>query len=359
MARRDSSAVGCGLFLLLPFLLPIAAGLIAVPAFVLAAPAVTAYLQIEAPRQFQPHRAGWLAASAAAPLLALFLVWLASPRTGRLRGRHRDAMDGVPERSQQGILGGYLVRAGILLGATTATALAVMVRINLLNLMNSGVHGQADMRRLLTVYGSLAVTATVVLLGIRLWDRRPYPVSVETVRAAAQQAQQTLSQVRAENKRVNRLAREVEAKLAAARAETDFVTLRNLHYESFNCADAAHGHYRSAQGSLYTTARILDRVRAAPRRWLPPASPAQAHLARQDRAQLNAAASTLEETRGQLSIEVRRGLDLVQTLNANTAELKHSIRTDCGEAGWLWYDALEQRIETARRNDRRTTRAGR
>jgi hypothetical protein len=367
MARRDSSAAGCGFFFLVLCVFPVAVTIVAVPAFVLAAPTVAAYLQIEAPAQFGPHRTGWLAASAAAPLLALLLVWLASPRTGRLRGRSRECGDagglgglgGARERSGKAILRGYLVRAGILIGGTTATALAVMLRVDLLHLMNSGAHGQrVDIGKFLAVYGSPAAVATLILLGIRRWDRRPYPIHAERVRAAAQQARQTLRQVRADNKRLSRLAREVQAKLVAARSETDFVALRNLHYESFSCADTAHGHYRSAQYSLQVTARILDRVRAAPRRWLPPASRAQAHRSRQDRELLNAAASALDDTRGQLSVEVQRGLSLVQTLNANTAELKHSIRSDCGEPGRLWYEALEQRIEATHGDGRHPARAG-
>ena len=358
MARRYNSTTGTALITFSLCQCSIIIFLITVLAWALVAPALTAYLLMTDPEGFKLQRTELLVGSAAAPLLCLLFVRRASPRTGRLRGS-RDRLDGEPAR--QGFMAtavGYLVRAGILLGVTTATAMVVLVRLDLAT-PNSIVSGQIGMREFLTLFGDPAIAAIVVLLGIRLWDRRPYPVTIETVRAAADLAHQTLRQVRDDNRRVSRFAEEVAAKLAAARSETHFVTLRTLHFESFGCADVAHVHYRSAQDSLGVMGRILGRVRAAPRRWRPPTNQAQADRARQDRAELKAAASTLAETSGQLTVEVERGLELVQALNANTSELKHSIGSDCGEPGRLWYDALEQRVETARRNDRRTSRAGR
>lgn len=66
------------------------------------------------------------------------------------------------------------------------------------------------------------------------------------------------------------------------------------------------------------------------------------------RAELRAAAAHLAQTHGELRVHVGQGLNLVQTLNANTADLKYSIRDGCGERGWHWYEALEQRIKEAR-----------
>jgi hypothetical protein len=53
-----------------------------------------------------------------------------------------------------------------------------------------------------------------------------------------------------------------------------------------------------------------------------------------------------------------RGLNLVRTLNGHTAELKHSIRDDCGERGQRWYEALEERIQDVRSNERRRPQPG-
>ncbi|MGH3933093.1 MAG: hypothetical protein ACRDTF_24320 [Pseudonocardiaceae bacterium] len=212
----------------------------------------------------------------------------------------------------------------------------------------------------------VALAASPLLVTIHLRDRwfppgeRVEPVTVETVRKAATQASEKLQQVRAENKKVSQLARAIEAQLLAASSEMDFVSLRNLHHESFGCADRAYEHYSSADSSLQTMSRILLGVRAAlTLRLIAPRNSATGRRERPDRDQLKAAASSLSESRQQLDVEVKRGLTLVKTLNANTAQLKHSINDNCGERGRRWYQDLELRIEAARSREQQSPRAAR
>lgn len=350
MGRRDSSGGGC---LVTLFLAPCLGGfVIGIPAVVLAAPGLVPYLYLTDPAQFAPHRLQWFAALAAAPLLALILVWWASPQQGRIRGRRQPTGDpaapGGPRR-RPSIRAAILRRVVVLLGATSSTALVMLVR------GNDG-HGPAALRETWTLFGSTAVAAAVVLGAIRLWDRRPCvePVTVETVREAADQADRALRRVRADNRRLDRLVHEVETKLATVRA-VDFAILCNLHFESVGCADGAYAHYRSTQTSLTTMAQLLHRVYGASRR--PAAVRRHTAAARRDRAELAAATAQLADTHGQLDVEVQRGLTLVQTLNANTAELKHRIRDNCGERGQRWFADLQDRIERARSTDQRTVRA--
>jgi hypothetical protein len=211
----------------------------------------------------------------------------------------------------------------------------------------------------LAVFGNAGIVATVVLIAIGWWDRLPYPVSVETVRAATRDAEQTLRRVRAENERVERLVRQVEAKLAATISVADFDGLRNMHFESFKCADGAYYYYESTRTSQRTIEQLLRNVRITSRWWLAPAGRPMSARARQERAELKAAASTLSGTRGQLSGDVDYALSQVQTLNARTHDLKESIRDDCGERGERWYEDLDARIEAARDERRLAAWAGR
>jgi hypothetical protein len=352
MVRRDSSAVGCGLGL--TFLAPLLCGvMVGVPTFILTAPVVAAYLLIRNPAQFEPERFEWLVAAAAAPLLAFALVRLASPRSGRLRGPKGKAADGAHQPTggrsrQRAILTGYLLRAGFLLAATSVTAVMTLLR-------NNDDSASDAAQQNLAVGFSPAIAGAAVLVIIRLLDRQP--ITIETVRAATEQATRALSQVRAENERVSRLAQRVEAKLRAARFDTDFVALCDLHHESVGCADCAHGHYRSAKTSLQTMARILVRIRFSSRRWFPQVHhPAAVSRAHRDRVEMAAAASMLAVTRGQLDVEVERGLNLVRTLNNNTHDLKQSIKDNCGERGRRWHQDLEQRIKLARDRERQYAR---
>ncbi|MDX2681871.1 hypothetical protein [Streptomyces soliscabiei] len=57
----------------------------------------------------------------------------------------------------------------------------------------------------------------------------------------------------------------------------------------------------------------------------------------------------LSHSQGELRRQVDQGLGMVRSLNANTFDLKHGIRDNCGAQGEQWYEALEERIR-----DRRT-----
>jgi hypothetical protein len=70
---------------------------------------------------------------------------------------------------------------------------------------------------------------------------------------------------------------------------------------------------------------------------------------------MRAAATHLAHSQGELRVQVDQGLTVVQTLNANTAGLKHGIRDKCGVQGQEWFEALEERIEQAR-EERRANR---
>jgi hypothetical protein len=344
MARRNSSGCGCWLAVLAVLLLPLWGSLLI---FTLEAPAITAYLEVTDHARFQAVRSGYLWASAAAPLVAFALTWLVTPRRGRLRGRP-ESIQGKPQRTVWGLAGGYLIRAAILLALTTAVGLATTAHASVVHQLAFSQHIRMNAVQFAAIFLPPLIAAFVVLIGIRSWDKRPYPVTVEEVRKAVGQAQRDLRRVQAENQKVSRLANAVAAKLASAKSQTQFVSLRNLHYESFTYADVAHGHYRSTTQSLDTMARVLFRFRKAPRQWRPPVNRAQAIQARQARVELSAAAQTLEQVHRQLDSEVARGLQLVQTLNANTADLKYAIRDNCGKAGRDWFEALEERIEAAR-----------
>jgi hypothetical protein len=344
MARRNNSGCGCWLAGLAILLLPFGGSLLV---FALEAPAITAYLEVTDHARFQAVRSGYLWASAAAPLVALALTWLATPSTGRLRGRP-EAVAGKPRRTAWNLASGYLIRAAILLALTTAVGVATTAQASVVHQLAFGHHIRMNAVQFFATFLPPLIAALIVIIGIRWWDKRPYPVTVEEVRTAVGQAQRDLRRVQAENQKVSRLANEVAAKLASAKSQAQFSSLRNLHYESFTCADVAHGHYRSTTQSLHAMARVLHRFRKAPRQWRPPVNRAQAIQARQARVELSAAAQTLEQVRGQLDSEVARGLHLVQTLNANTADLKHAIRDNCGRAGRDWFEALEERIEAAR-----------
>lgn len=368
MARRDASGAGCGCLLFCLVGLPLAAFGVSLSALALAAPAVVPYLLVTDPVQFEQNRLEWLAVLVASPLVAFVMVGVASPGTGRLSGRGRRSAGRSsgrsPERGSGRSSGGslaalrrHVLRVGVLLAATTLTALVMLLRGN----DAKGPDAGAEM---LAVFGSTAVAAFAVLVTIHLRDRwfppgeRAEPVTVETVRAAAAQADETLRQVRAENKRVSRLARVIEEQLLEAHAEMDFVSLCNLHYESVGCADGAYRHYSSAGSSLQAMSRILVGVRTTlTLQIVPPRNRVTGRRERPDRDALKAAASSLSESRQQLDVEVQRGLTLVRTLNANTSRLKHSIKDNCDERGRQWYQALEMRIEAARSRDQRSPRA--
>lgn len=318
-------------------------------ALALAALAIVPYLLANDPAQFAHNRSEWLAVLGASPVVAFILVVLASPASRR---RRRPARRRASAKQSWAALRRSLLRTAILLLATNITAFVLL-------LAGNTAHGPHAAAQTLIVVGSTAAAALVVLVAIRLWDRwfppgeHLDPVTVESVRAAAVRADQTLRRVRAQNQQLSRLAATIEQQLQAARLETNFVSLRDLHHESVSCADGAYGHYRSAGDSLYAMFGMLVRVRAnLALRMRPAHNPATGRRERPDRQALNAAAANLTQTRQLLDVEVKRGLAMVRTLNANTSRLKHSIKDNCGERGRQWYEALEKRIEARRREER-------
>ncbi|WP_018683962.1 hypothetical protein [Actinokineospora enzanensis] len=248
---------------------------------------------------------------------------------------------------QKAKIGRLLPRALMLLLITNLTALVLVMSGNL-------AHGPDAMRQTLIVVGGTGVAGLLVLAMFRLWDRwfppgvHVEPVTVERVREVTVHAERTLQRVRADNQRVARMAAQVEQRLQTVRV-MDFIALRDLHHESVGCADGAYRHYRSAGLSLDSMSGMLVRVRAnlALRR------PTRGG----NRGTLSAAAANLAQTKQSLGVEVKRGRAMVHTLNANTAQLKHSIRDNCGKRGQRWYAELEQRTE-ARKAQSDSARSG-
>jgi hypothetical protein len=172
--------------------------------------------------------------------------------------------------------------------------------------------------------------------------KRVDPVTVEQVHQVTELAKQSLRRVRAENDRLERLLRDLEAKLAVAQAETSFAGLQHLHWESRSCADRVHEHYRSSDRILGQITRAHAGVQVvlggAPVRG----------CSRPNRPAYAAAASEMATTERRLQSEVNRGRFMVSTLNQRTEALKYRIRDDCGARGECWYDDLMIRREAAR-----------
>ena len=290
----------------------------------LCAPAVVAYVEFNGRPELTRKLDEWLWMAASAPLLALWLVWGTTSPRGRLRG-------GRMRRARRPLA--YLLRVGLLLGTTNV--------VEFIRLTGSG---STDSIRFGTIggFGVTTLAGIGVLLASYWWDVRPEPVTVEEVRAAVRDADRALRQVRAENRRVRRQTEQVRQRLASAQSETDFRTLCTLHHESYRCADGAYVHFSSAQTSLRTMTSMLRRAHSSWHRPIP------GRAAKAARAELRAATTHLVRSRGELRVHVDQGLGLVQTLNANTADLKYAIRENCGAAGQNWFEALEERISEAR-----------
>jgi hypothetical protein len=321
MARHDNGGCGClGLAALSVALLSV---LVWIP-FVLAAPTYIGYLAIADRAQLLRDETTWWVVLAAAPLLGLVLVVVASG--GRANPRQ------------------YAERTGALLTATTLTSAATLLGARFL-------HGSALDPPSLTFAPCVGSTLALLALLIK-WRRgdrshpareRVEPVTVEQVRRVTAQAQETLRRVRVENDRIERLSRAIEAKLASARSEMDFEGLRQMHRESRGCADRAYQHYHSAGDILRTMSRTHAGVRVALRRFAMPTRGRK----RPDRLAYAAATAGLTATENALVAQVNRGGDMVDTLNLRTAALKYTIRDECGAHGQRWYSDLELRIEAA------------
>lgn len=189
-----------------------------------------------------------------------------------------------------------------------------------------------------------------VLLAIFVWDRRPRPdpITPEEIRHTVEQVDRILHQVRAANEQVYQQVLQVQKRLAEVRASTpppqatgsgwnpeavpvrpvrSEVQLRLLqlcHFESFRCADSVHVVYTSARVSMDTSSHMEQR-------------------ALRGRAESRELAGHLAWGRNRLSSEVDVGLRRVQSLNAETHELKHEIRDTCGAPGQRWFAQLEAR----------------
>ncbi|WP_328471028.1 hypothetical protein OHA21_06170 [Actinoplanes sp. NBC_00393] len=336
MARRSPG--GC-----LPLLaLLVSPCVIGYGALALASPALVPYLYLHDQAQFAADRHTWYASLAAAPVLAFLLVRLSSPADGRLRARR----DRSPVPRQRGPLRarrphpirGYLDRVVFLLGGTSATTLWLL-------LSGDDLRGPGT----LALVGGVTATVAVAVVSIRYWDR-PYtaPVTVETVRAHHRRAQKELRRVRGDNQRVTRMIAKLEVKLADAQSRRDFAVLQNLHHESYGCADSVYAHYRSVESSLGVVTQMVRTVRVSS--WQPAGVAVRAvnRKARVAFIELRTETGGLAGTAGELRAEWLRNRDLVQSLNARTADLKCQIRDGCGPAGIRWYEALEARRDAAR-----------
>lgn len=298
----------------------------------LVAPAIAVHIVVgEVPAQ-QVYLREWRWAAAGSVPLGALLVRRVLNRNGRLRRS-------TPVKRWLGLL----VRGLVLVGAMNV--------VTLLRMKPAGSDAAVVDDGMSYLLGA-AATGVAVLVAIRLWDRRARRVTVEEVRAAAEEADRALRRVRNENVRVRRQAEQVQArvrKLQASRPageDVEFHALRVFHRESYQCADTAHLAYQSAQTSLRTMSQLVRRAHRAPHQML---------ASRRVRAEMRAAATHLARSQGELKVQVDQGLTMVQTLNANTSELKHGIRDKCGVQGQEWFEALEERIEQAR-EERRASR---
>ncbi|MEV4148725.1 hypothetical protein AB0J40_34065 [Amycolatopsis sp. NPDC049691] len=340
MGRRN---FGCGFwFVALTFGLPLVSGAIAAVVLALTAPAIVPFLAATDPAQFAEHRAAWWCFFGAAPFVALLLVARGSPKRRR-RSRTPPLRD----------FRRLLPRAGILLLATNVTALVLLLNGNV-------AHGPHAAQQTAILFGGSGAAGAVALIAIRLRDRwfpsgeRVKPVTLAAVRAATVEAENTLRKVRANNQRVSRLAAAVEQQLRATELNLDFAGLCELHYESRGCADNAYGYYDMSRDVARGLSGIVVRARATvTMRVRSEINPATGRRERPNRAAMTAAATSLALTRSKIDGEVSKGLTMVRSLNARTADLKHSIRDNCGVRGRKWFEDLELRTEARRRAEGR------
>ncbi|MFD9701040.1 hypothetical protein [Lentzea sp. NPDC059081] len=329
----NRSGCGCGLaFLGLFFVMPLTMALVS--------PAIAAHILATGSPEQAVNAQAWLWFSVVTLPLAVLLVRTSLSKEGRVRGWSTPA-------GRRWL--GFLLRSAGFLGAMNTYAF--------LNL-EPGPH---DLNGGIGPLFTSGLIGVGVLLAFRWWDRRPRRVTVEEVRAAAAEADRALKQVRAANDRVRRQAEQVRARVTKLRAQgppghpgqrrgsgrsdVEFHSLRVFHRESYQCADTAHMAYRSAQTSLHTMSYLVRRSRLAQHRVVLPS-----RGARQARAEMQAVATHLARSHGELRVQVDQGLEVVRDLNADTSELKHEIRDSCGAQGRRWFEELEDRVEQARAN---------
>ncbi|MGH3871089.1 MAG: hypothetical protein ACRDSR_06155 [Pseudonocardiaceae bacterium] len=207
---------GCGVAALLAVL-----GLFfGVPlAMLLEAPAIAARIALSGAPGLAPYLQEWLWPALGSPIVALVLVRLVLAGNGRLRG---GSMSPVKRWL------GMLERAAVLLGVVNVATFVHLTRAGSTDHVIAG-----DMTLLIM----MTLPGIAVLVAIAVWDRRPKPVTVGEVRAAAAEADHTLRRIRTQNERVRRQAERVQARLAklraqdrsSARSDVDFHALRNFH----------------------------------------------------------------------------------------------------------------------------------
>lgn len=344
MARRNS---GCGFwFFAWTFGLPLVAGAIAAALLALTAPAVVPFLIASDPAQFAEHGTAWWGFLAAAPFVALLLVARARPKSLRRR------RSSTPRR-QWATIRGLLPRAGILLLVVNVTALVLLLNGNV-------AHGPHAARQTAILFGGSGAAGLAALIAFRVLARwfpsgaRVKPVTLAAVQEATAEAEKTLQKVRANNQRVSRLAAAVEQQLQATRLTLDFAGLCELHYESRGCADNAYQYYDMSRDVARGLSGIVVRARAtATMRVRSEINPATGRRERPNRAAMTAAAASLAQTRSKIGDEVSKGRTMVKSLNARTADLKFSIRDQCGTRGQRWFDELEARTEARRQAEGR------
>lgn len=339
MSRRKS---GCGFwFLAWTFGLPFAAGVVAAVVMALTAPVIVPYLFTAEPAQFAEHQAGWWGFFGAAPFVALLLVTRSAPKRRRRRRPPTTRQRWLAVRR-------LLVKAGVLLLVTDLTALILLLNGNV-------AHGPNAAQQTAVLFGGSGIAAAVTLLALRLWDRwfppgeRVKPVSMAEVQAATVKAEQTLQKVRANNEHVSRLAAAVEQQLQSAKATLGFAGLCELHWESRGCADNAYQYYDMSRDVARGLSGIVVRARATvTMRVRTEVDPVTGRRRRPNRAAMTAAATSLARTRARIGDEVSQGRTMVRNLNLRTADLKYSIRDNCGTRGQRWYEELEARTEARR-----------
>ena len=348
MASRDNSAgCGCllvGLLFVVPVAITLAAWLVGAFALAMTAPAMVPYLLAKDPAQFHHNQTEWLVALAFSPVLSYLLATAGSPRRFWARTPAADEAETRGDRWARYRRRG--LQTILLLTATSITGLVMLLRGNV-------AHGPHAFAQTVHLLGATLVTSVLLPLLFRAWDYWYPPlaeaVTVEMVQRAATKADRQRRRVEAEAVRVQQMLERVEGQLYAAQQQSNFGSMRQVHFESFRCADAAHDHYESVRTSARTLSRLEARARASVRpRLVPLRDPGTGQRRRPDRAQMRAATAGLREHRLALDSRAKHGLTDVQALNVRTAVLRDTIRESCGERGRQWYDALEERKQRVR-----------
>ncbi len=247
MTSRGCTGSGCFLALIGYFVVPFALA-------ALVSPALVSYLLLTDPRQLRHDHVEWLLMLVAAPLVSYALV-----AARRKRPARPDAGLGESRADRRAIRVRRIMQTVLLLAVNSAATLAMLTH---------GVHpfGRHAFAPTMEILGVTLLATIAAIIAFRGWDRwsppMGEPVTVAAVRKAAIETQREIQFLKAQNQKVERMANAVAEQLRTFQSEAQFITLQSLHFESFSCADIAHGHYRSAQASSRTMSRLLGRARA-------------------------------------------------------------------------------------------------